>query len=144
MIPKITQHAPNIVERYWCADCGRSLPAPDGTAMGVKSDPWRYCPGCGAPIEYDKAKHVQWKEQKCTGCGRPLIYLAGAGAPYFLTTFDFVAGTTLCRNCLEEHCVQANCLQCDIGQWPDCRYAYIKQCGMEKAVKSEEDGESNG
>ena len=81
MIPKITQDAPNIVERYWCADCGRSLPAPDGTAMGVKSDPWRYCPGCGAPIEYDKAKHVQWKEQKCTGCGRPLIYLAGAGAP---------------------------------------------------------------
>ena len=58
MIPKITQDAPNIVERYWCADCGRSLPAPDGTAKGVKSDPGRYCPGSGAPNEYDKAKHV--------------------------------------------------------------------------------------
>ena len=64
------------------------------------------------------------------GCGRPLF-------PDYLRL-------CCCRNCLEEHCVQANCLQCDIGQWPDCRYAYIKQCGMEKAVKSEEDGESNG
>ena len=60
------------------------------------------------------------------GCGRPLF-------PDYLR---------LC--CWNDALPQTNCLQCDIGQWPDCRYAYIKQCGMEKAVKSEEDGESNG
>lgn len=133
MIPKITQDAPNIVERYWCADCGHSLPNPKADVTGIKSDPWRFCPGCGAFIEYDKAEQVHWSEQSCIACGRSLIYRVKADNPYFMTTFDFVAGSPLCRSCLEEHCVQTNCLQCDIGNWPDCRYAYIKRHGLQKA-----------
>ena len=68
MIPKITQDAPNIVPRYWCSTCGRSLPAPD-----QHDDQWRFCPRCGEPIEYEKAEPVQWREQNCEKCGRPLI-----------------------------------------------------------------------
>lgn len=37
------------------------------------------------------------------------------------------------NNCLEEHCVQTNCLQCEIGNWPNCRYADIKRQGLQKA-----------
>ena len=43
MIPKITQDAPNIVQRYWCSTCGRSLPAPD-----QHDDQWRFCEVRGA------------------------------------------------------------------------------------------------
>ena len=66
MIPNITQDAPNIVPRYWCSTCGRSLPAPD-----QHDDQWRFCPRCGEPIEYEKAEPVQWREQNCEKCGRP-------------------------------------------------------------------------
>ena len=72
MIPKITQDAPNIVPRYWCSTCGRSLPAPD-----QHDDQWRFCPRCGEPIEYEKAEPVQWREQiDPTGAG-PQAFLPG-------------------------------------------------------------------
>ena len=69
MIPQITQDGPNITERYWCSTCKNALPPPDGAAAGPKSDPWRFCPVCGEPIEYDKAQPVRWEEQNCTACG---------------------------------------------------------------------------
>ena len=72
MIPKITQEAPNIVQRYWCSTCGRSLPAPD-----QHDDQWRFCPRCGEPIEYEKAEPVQWREQNCEKCN--VGQLLGAG-----------------------------------------------------------------
>ena len=68
MIPKITQDAPNIVQRYWCSTCGRSLPAPD-----QHDDQWRFCPRCGEPIEYAKLRKV-----------RPPIDPTGAGPQAFL------------------------------------------------------------
>ena len=71
MIPKITQDAPNIVQRYWCSTCGRSLPAPD-----QHDDQWRFCPRCGEPIEYEKAEPVQWRELDPTGAG-PQAFLPG-------------------------------------------------------------------
>ena len=70
MIPKITQDAPNIVQRYWCSTCGRSLPAPD-----QHDDQWRFCPRCGEPIEYEKAKLRKV---------RPPLDPTGAGPQAFL------------------------------------------------------------
>lgn len=78
MIPKITQDAPNIVPRYWCSTCGRSLPAPD-----QHDDQWRFCPRCGEPIEYEKAEPVQWREQNCEKVWPPLDP-TGAGPQAFL------------------------------------------------------------
>ena len=49
MIPKITQDGPNIMERYWCSTCGNALPHP--VVPSSKTDPWRFCPICGEPIE---------------------------------------------------------------------------------------------
>ena len=134
MSPKITHDAPNIVQRYWCSTCGRSLPAPD-----QHDDQWRFCPRCGEPIEYEKAEPVQWREQNCEKCGRPLIQLVQDRRPFFRANYEYV-GASLCRDCLEEHCVQTNCLQCDIGNWPGCRYADIKRQGLQKAKEGGEDG----
>ncbi|WP_313530578.1 hypothetical protein [Anaerotignum sp.] len=56
MIPKVTQDAPNILKRYWCSHCGRHL-FPNG--CNSESVGYAYCPGCGQPIEWDKAVHVK-------------------------------------------------------------------------------------
>ena len=110
----------------------RSLPAPD-----QHDDQWRFCPRCGEPIEYEKAEPVQWREQNCEKCGRPLIQLVQDRRPFFRANYEYV-GASLCRDCLEEHCVQTNCLQCDIGNWPGCRYADIKRQGLQKAKEGGE------
>ena len=132
MIPKITQAAPNISEQYWCSTCGRNLPSPNQNAGSGSEDPWRFCPGCGEPIEYEKAEPVHWQEQDCVKCGCALIRLVRCNTPFFHVKYEYV-GAPLCRNCLEEHCVQTNCLQCEIGNWPNCRYADIKRQGLQKA-----------
>lgn len=125
MIPKITQEGPRIMPRYWCATCGRALPNPADTS-------WRFCPDCGEEIEYAKAKPVQWREQNCEQCGSLLIRKMPGPPPYFISTDSF-AGGPLCYRCMEEHCTQTNCLQCEIGKWPNCRYDYIKQQALRKA-----------
>lgn len=139
MIPKITQDGPNIVERYWCGTCGCALPAPDQDKAEAGKDAWRFCPICGEPIEYEKAQHVQWREQNCEYCGRPLVRKIPTGPRYFTSTEDYV-GAPLCRQCLEEHCLQTNCVQCEIGKWPNCRYSYIKSSGLKRLC----DGASAG
>lgn len=139
MIPKITQERPNISERFWCSVCGRALPAPGQGTVAYPKDPWKFCPGCGEPIEYEKAEHFQWREQNCVRCGQALVYQVQCNSPYFVATSAYV-GAPLCNNCLEEHCMQTNCLQCDIGEWPNCRYSNIKRQGMQKA---REEGATN-
>lgn len=131
MIPRITQDGPNIIERYWCGTCGCALPAPIQDKAEDSKKAWRFCPVCGEPIEYEKAQHVQWREQNCEHCGRPLIRKIPTGPQFFISTEDYV-GASLCRRCLEEYCLQTNCVQCEIGKWPNCRYSYIKSSGLQR------------
>lgn len=92
---------------------------------------WKYCPICGEPIEYNKAEHAQWSEQNCERCGSWLIMKKGdSPGPYFIASSDYV-GAPICRVCMEEHCAQTNCFQCEIGQQPDCPYAWIKKSVLE-------------
>ncbi|RKI66723.1 hypothetical protein D7V91_11505 [bacterium 1xD42-67] len=131
MIPKITQSRPNILERYWCGKCNASLPGPHSANIEKQGVEWKYCPICGEPIEYDKAKPVQWAEQDCEHCGRWLIKeMQSTPRSYFMASSDYV-GAQLCRACMEEHCAQTNCLQCEVGQLPDCPYAWIKKSVLE-------------
>ena len=99
--------------------------------------------GCGRAIEYDKAQPVRWEEQNCTACGRPLIRRMGEPSPYFVATGDYVPGAPLCRTCLEKYCTQTNCLQCELGSWPGCRYVSIKQHMMRKVSEQEGKGDSD-
>ena len=130
MIPKITQQRPNVAARYWCGTCGASLPNPHFADADPHRAGWKYCPICGEPIEYDKATPVQWSEQNCERCGSWLIMKMGSGdSSYFMASSDYVGGP-ICRTCMEEHCAQTNCLQCEIGKWPDCPYNWIKKCAL--------------
>jgi len=132
VIPKVTQKHPNILSRYWCGKCGASITSPH-PIKGEENKPiWKFCPYCGEPIEYDKAAPVQWSEQNCERCGSWLIMKMGDGSEsYFITSSDYV-GASICRVCMEEHCAQTNCIQCAIGQWPNCPYNWIKKCALKK------------
>ena len=119
------------MEQYWCGHCGAGLPNPSQFRGKVPKETWKYCPICGEPIEYNKAEHVQWSEQNCERCGSWLIMKMGSGdSSYFMASSDYV-GTQICRTCMEEHCGQTNCFQCEIGQQPDCPYAWIKKSVLE-------------
>lgn len=132
MIPRITQQGPNILERYWCGNCSASLPRPYPVNGELDKSVWKFCPHCGKPIEYDKAKPVQWAEQNCERCGSWLIMKSGSGSStHFMASSDYV-GASICRPCMEEHCAQTNCLQCELGQQPGCRYDWIKRCALKR------------
>ena len=135
MIPKMTQVRPNVLPIYWCGICGSKLPPPEGPENAGQRRPWRFCPICGEGIEYEKSEPVQWKELDCACCGRPLIRRAAPQAtpPHYIANPEYV-GASLCSSCMEERCLQTNCLQCEVGQWPNCPYDYIKQRGMERAA----------
>mgnify|MGYP001032069184 CR=1 FL=1 len=132
MIPKITQKGPSIMEQYWCGHCGAGLPNPCQFRGNVSPKTWNFCPICGEPIEYDKAEHVQWSEQNCERCDSWLIMKRGDGPrSYFIANCNYV-GARICRTCMEEHCVQTNCLQCEIGKWPDCPYDWVKKSALKR------------
>ena len=60
---------------------------------------------------------------KCKICGAEVIFEDNGR---FFASSDYI-GTDICRNCMEEHCKSTNCLACDIGKYPDCRYLYLKE-----------------
>lgn len=135
MIPKLTQARPNVLPNYWCGTCGGKLPPPEGPENTGQRRPWHFCPICGECIEYEMAEPVQWKELDCIRCGQPLIHRSALASmpPHYIAAPEYV-GTSLCSSCMEEHCLQTNCLQCEVGQWPNCPYAYIKQRGMARSA----------
>ena len=73
MIPNITQEGPNIVEQYWCGNCGAGLPPPYQLRGEEYKPTWKFCPICGEAIEYERAKLVQWAKLNCEWCGVNLI-----------------------------------------------------------------------
>lgn len=120
MIPKVTQDGPNIMEQYWCSSCGRGLMSRrqhDG-ASG-----WSFCPGCGEEIEWDKAQQVKWESMDCDTCGRPMIRELDG---HMISTGSYV-GTTTCQSCMAEWCGFTNCLGCERGSYPDCKWQYLKR-----------------
>lgn len=120
MISKATQDGPNILPRYWCSDCGWYLVP---SRRDPESAGYAFCPGCGQPIEWEKAVPVKWESMDCDICGRPMIRKVSGT---MISTGEYV-GTTTCRTCMTEHCNSTNCLGCKRGNYPDCRWKHLKR-----------------
>lgn len=120
MIPKVTQQTPNIIEHYWCTKCGRHLWRDKSL---FDADGYLYCPGCGEFIEWDKVEHVKWKPMSCDICGKKMIVELGG---HMISTGEYVGGST-CRVCMEEYCNSTNCLTCQVGTYPECKFMYLKR-----------------
>lgn len=127
MTPNITQEGPNILEQYWCENCGTGLPPPYQLRGEEYKPTWKFCPICGEAIEYERTKPVQWAELNCERCGGNLIMeIQDEPKSQYIASSNYIGGS-ICRCCMEEHCAQTNCLQCEVGKHPDCLYTRIKK-----------------
>ena len=61
MVPKVTKSAPNVAAVYHCSVCGELLR--ETKLFTREPSGWKFCPICGEPIEWDKAKKPQTKAE---------------------------------------------------------------------------------
>lgn len=130
MIPKITQQAPNIAERYWCSTCGAAIPK--YKPLSNELSEWKFCSICGEPIEWDKAEPVPWEEKLCDTCGCKMIWKRPGIPGSFMASSCYIGGDT-CHDCMSEYCNSTNCLGCNRGHYPDCKHLYLKKTETEEA-----------
>ncbi len=75
------------------------------------------------------AEHVPLcKEVNCEVCGCWLVHEHPDCPGLFYASSDYL-GANLCYNCMSEHCSHTNCLGCEVGSYPNCKYAYLKTNG---------------
>lgn len=136
MIPKKTQSRPNVWPQHHCPTCDYRLE--DGTTKvaHVTLRRWNFCPICGEEIEWEKVKPVVWKPLDCEVCGKKLIIETQFGP---MASADYIEGP-VCRECQIEHCRTTNCLGCDRGEYPYCKYEHLKALAL---VPKEEPHEDN-
>lgn len=123
MVPKVTQQAPNIIEKYWCSTCG--APLPKYKPLSNEPSGWKFCSICGEPIEWDEASPVVWGEKRCDTCGCKMVWEHPDIPGLFMASSSFIGGDT-CHECMSEHCSTTNCLGCERGHYPDCQYLSLK------------------
>jgi len=68
---------------------------------------------------------LRQSEVCCAICGQQILWEHPVGSGHFQHSSSYIGGNT-CRDCMEEHCCQTNCLQCEVGHWPDCPYRFLK------------------
>lgn len=132
MIPKQVQERPNISRRHICTNCGMVLQDSEIAVWGKITPKWKHCPICGEEIEWDKVVPVYWNPLDCNHCGKPLVWRNNGIA---FASEDYVGGC-LCMDCRIEHCLHTNCLACEIGSYPGCRFENLKQA----ALRNRKDG----
>lgn len=123
MIPNTKQAAPNAGPEYRCPNCNIRLEDGWTRTAHFFLRRWNFCPVCGGEIEWEKAKPAKWKPLNCKECGKMLIIETEFGP--MAMTCDYIEGP-FCRECQIEHCRTTNCLGCDRGEYPYCKYQYLK------------------
>ena len=63
----------------------------------------------------------------CKMCGNILGQLIGD--TIYLSS-DYTGGK-VCRSCMIEHCCTTNCLGCELGTYPDCKFLPMKKFYLE-------------
>lgn len=63
------------------------------------------------------------KNTHCSVCGHELLFDVGG---MMLGSSDYLEDSDMCRSCMEEHCNTTNCLGCTIGDYPNCKFLWLK------------------
>lgn len=66
------------------------------------------------------------REVNCRKCGQSLVWEHPSCPGIFLSSSSYM-GCDLCYDCLNEHCSRTDCLTCEIGNYPNCRFVYLKE-----------------
>lgn len=77
--------------------------------------------------EMPKEKAATPKSIKCRICGCNMVW-ENPYAPGLYQESSCYLGDNwpICHDCMVEHCTHANCLACNYGKYPDCRFLKMK------------------
>lgn len=72
---------------------------------------------CASSITEQEAEEVC-----CDICGCKIVFMTDVG---LMASSEYIGASTY-RSCQAEHCRTTNCLQCEIGRYPDCQFLWLK------------------
>lgn len=75
---------------------------------------------------------VPVEEKICSACGCKTIWEHPDIPGYALASSCYEPGFDMCHECLIEHCMQTNCLQCELQKYPDCRFIPTKKLYLQE------------
>lgn len=62
----------------------------------------------------------------CKLCKCSMVWEAPLGSGLFVESSYNLDDWPICHDCMVEHCVNTNCLGCNYGKYPDCRFLKMK------------------
>lgn len=65
-------------------------------------------------------------QKNCTVCHRSLTQAATHIARKFFEKDSSVDDWPICLDCMIDHCIHANCLYCNYGEYPSCQFLKMK------------------
>ena len=65
--------------------------------------------------------------KKCKLCGGNMIWENPYIPGHFHESSCNIEDWPICHDCMVEHCCHTNCLGCEYGKYPDCRFLEMKQ-----------------
>jgi hypothetical protein len=76
--------------------------------------------------------------KNCKLCGCRMIWENPHILGHYQASSVNLEDWDICHECMVEHCVSTNCLGCEYGKHPDCRFLGLKQHYEDDAADSEE------
>lgn len=64
--------------------------------------------------------------KNCKVCGCKMVWKHPSISGMFVKSSCDLDDWPICHDCMVEHCVHANCLGCNYGKYPDCRFLEMK------------------
>lgn len=89
---------------------------------------WSCCPRCKESLCWDETVVLIPGKIHCKECGCWIGTINRDGSSYASSHYN---GTDVCDSCMVEHCCGTNCLACEIGEYPNCRFQDMKRHYME-------------
>ena len=72
----------------------------------------------------EMAEHTSEKIPVCKMCGQRLgQFIPGIGV---ICSSSYISGD-YCHECQVDHCLDTNCLACEMGQYPNCKHLDLKK-----------------
>jgi len=63
---------------------------------------------------------------KCKTCDCAMVWENPHSLTGFQESSSHIEGWPICKDCMIDHCVHANCLACNYGKYPDCQFLKMK------------------
>jgi len=64
--------------------------------------------------------------KKCKLCGCKMVWENPHLPEHFQASSCDIEDWDICHDCMVEHCTTTNCLECKMGEYPECRFLEMK------------------